>query len=137
MLGTVLALVLVLASTGMFTSLTSDLRLQFGQIERQDATVATRPGSGADPAAVLRAVPGVSTVEASRVAAVTAGHDRYRYPTQLRGCDPTRECTGSGRWVPRCTPRTGPSPRRCPTPPSTSTWSASSPGWTGTGCAGR
>lgn len=86
MLGAVLALVLMLGAIGMLTSLSRALDLQFGQIERQDATVtaATAGGTAAD----LRNVPGVATVEAARVGEVTAGHGDDRYTSQLEGFQP-------------------------------------------------
>ncbi|MFI9415211.1 ABC transporter permease [Nocardia gamkensis] len=84
--GTVLALVLVLASIGMLTSMGHLLAVQFGQIQREDATVVTIPG--ADRAGQIAAVPGVAAVERSVLAPVTAAAGTRTYATTLTGLPP-------------------------------------------------
>lgn len=95
-LGAVLALILVLASVGMMTSMASALRLQYDQIERQDATVtvATDPtGSVAD---ALASLPGVEAVERSGTGPVVAAAGAETYSTVLRGFAP--DTTMHGFW---------------------------------------
>ncbi len=87
-LGTVLALVLVLASLGLMTSMTSALQTQYDEVERQDATVTTAPDAGAGIERTLRDLPGVSEVEVSRVGAVTVSSGEDTYATALRGFVP-------------------------------------------------
>ena len=71
MSGAVLALVLVLTSIGMLTSMRTALHVQFDTVQRQDATVtAAHPGDSA-LADRLAALPGVTRVEPSAVTAVT------------------------------------------------------------------
>jgi len=83
MLGVVLALILVLTSIGMLTSLSDAIDRQYGQIERQDATVTVAAPSGeGDP---LSSVPGVAAVELTRVGAVTAVLGDHSYATTLTG----------------------------------------------------
>jgi putative ABC transport system permease protein len=83
-LGAVLALILVLASVGMMSSMQAALQLQYDEIEQQDATVTTSADTqGA--ADVLAAVPGVTTVERSVVAPVVASADGGSYATVLQG----------------------------------------------------
>lgn len=87
MIGAILALVLVLASVGMFTSMRTAIDTQFQQVQLEDATVLTDPGS-ADIAARLRSVPGVEAVEAGRLTTVTAQADGKSYSTTLTGLPP-------------------------------------------------
>lgn len=81
MLGVVLALILVLTSIGMLTSLSDAISRQYGQIERQDATVTVAAGSGDR----LSSVPGVSAAEPIRVGRVTAVLGDRSYATTLTG----------------------------------------------------
>ena len=87
MTGTVLAMVLILASAGMVTSMTTAVRDQFGQVDRQDATVLTVPGAG-DLTARLQRVPGIAAAESSSIAPVTVRFGQNTYSTQLRGLHP-------------------------------------------------
>jgi putative ABC transport system permease protein len=87
MTGTVLALVLILSSVGMVTSMRSALDLAFGEIARQDATVTIDPavpGLGQQ----VRKVPGVERVEISSEARVTASAGKRSYATTLTGFRP-------------------------------------------------
>ncbi|WP_329001063.1 FtsX-like permease family protein [Kribbella sp. NBC_00709] len=81
MLGVVLALILVLTSIGMLTSLSDAISRQYGQIERQDATVSVAAGAGDR----LSSVPGVSAAEPIRVGRVTAVLRDRSYATTLTG----------------------------------------------------
>lgn len=85
-LGGVLALVVVLASVGLMTSIVSALDTQFGDVDKQDATV-TVSGDSVD-AASLRAVDGVDSVEATTTAQVTASTSDSAYTTALVGLEP-------------------------------------------------
>ncbi|MBF6181184.1 ABC transporter permease [Nocardia otitidiscaviarum] len=87
MTGTVLALVLILTSVGMITSMRNVLHLQFDVIELQDATVLV---DGRDPrlADELAAVPGVVAVEAGSVTPVTLAAHGNSYSTALNGLPP-------------------------------------------------
>ncbi len=108
MLGTVLALVLVLASVGMLTSMSAALHVQFTEIQRQDATVVT-DATATDMPARLAAINGVSVVEPSYGGLVTAIHDGHSYTTTLTGYEPDTAMHGfraeSGQW--RSLPDTG------------------------------
>jgi putative ABC transport system permease protein len=103
MLGVVLALILVLASAGMLTSMSAAMRLQFDQIQRQDATVAVAANAIADPAAELRQVSGVAAVEPARTGQVTATHGQDTYTTVLTGFVPGTDMhrfrSDTGEWV--------------------------------------
>ncbi|WP_406057432.1 ABC transporter permease [Kribbella sp. NBC_00889] len=83
MLGVVLALILVLTSIGMLTSLSDAIDRQYGQIERQDATV-TVAGHSRD-ADRLTSVPGVAAAELTRMGRVTAVLGDRSYATTLTG----------------------------------------------------
>ncbi|MBF6064664.1 FtsX-like permease family protein [Nocardia terpenica] len=87
MTGTVLALVLILASVGMVTSTLTVVDVQFGQVDREDATVLAAPGA-TDPAAHLRSTPGVAAVEPERVAPITVQANGKTYSTALIGLPP-------------------------------------------------
>jgi putative ABC transport system permease protein len=66
MLGCVLALVLILASAGMLTSVRAMLDIEFGSVQRQDATVLVASGAN-DVAAQLKSLPGVAVVDPATV----------------------------------------------------------------------
>ncbi len=83
MLGVVLALILVLTSIGMLTSLSDAIDQQYGQIEQQDATVTVASQSGDGNR--LAAVPGVAAAELTRVGRVTAVLGDRSYATTLTG----------------------------------------------------
>lgn len=87
MLGTVLALVLMLASVGMLTSMRSALHIQYGEIERQDATVLTTGPANA-LAAQLRSIPDVTAVEPETLTPVTLSGGGRSYSTTLDGLTP-------------------------------------------------
>lgn len=87
MVGGVLALVLILASAGMLTSVRSMLAIQFSQVQRQDATVMTAPSPN-DVGAQLLSLPGVAVVEPATIARVTIVTHGHTYPTSLTGLDP-------------------------------------------------
>jgi putative ABC transport system permease protein len=87
-LGAVLALVLVLASVGMMTSMGSALRLQYDQIDRQDATVTVATDAASSEAALLMRVPGVEAVERSGTGPVVAAAGVRTYSTVLQGFAP-------------------------------------------------
>ncbi|SCK19091.1 ABC transporter permease [Streptomyces sp. WMMB 322] len=87
MLGSVLALVLVLSSAGMATSMKAALDVQFDTVQREDATViadARAPGTRK----ALSAVHGVSAVERVTTAQVTAAANGESYSTSLTGYRP-------------------------------------------------
>jgi putative ABC transport system permease protein len=87
MVGGVLALVLILASAAMLTSVRAMVDLEFGMVQRQDATVQAAPGAN-DVGGQLHSLPGVAVVEpttVTRVAVVVNGHT---YPTALTGMEP-------------------------------------------------
>ncbi|WP_201848958.1 ABC transporter permease [Myceligenerans indicum] len=87
MTGTVLALVLMLASAGMITSMVHLLDVQFGEVDRTDATLQVDPGA-TDVGERLRATPGVAAVEPGMLApAVVAAGDKS-YDTVLAGMEP-------------------------------------------------
>src|SRR6202022_3137961 len=69
MLGGVLALVLILASAGMLTSVRAMLDIEFGSVQRQDATVLVASGAN-DVAGQLKSLPGVAVVEPATIARV-------------------------------------------------------------------
>lgn len=91
MLGTVLALVLVLASTGLMLSMRQALEVQFGQVQRQDATVRADPAAAGQVESALAGVDGVSAIERATespvtVAATAGGSEAYS--TVLTGLRP-------------------------------------------------
>ncbi|MEC3917967.1 FtsX-like permease family protein [Nocardia sp. CDC160] len=87
MTGTLLALVLILASVGMLTSMRSALNIQFGRVEREDATVITSMSSN-EIAAQLRSFPGVTDVEPVALTPVTLAAGGRSYSTTLTGLVP-------------------------------------------------
>ncbi|MEV0210178.1 FtsX-like permease family protein [Streptomyces sp. NPDC050788] len=84
MTGTVLSLVLVLASVGMITSMRSLVSVQYGTVQQEDATItADIHASGLESS--LRKVPGVARVEpVTTVAVIVSAHGRS-YGTSLTG----------------------------------------------------
>jgi putative ABC transport system permease protein len=84
--GGVLALVLILASAGMLTSVRAMVGLEFGFVQRQDATVLAARGTN-DVGAQLRSLPGVAVVEPATIARVTVAANGHTYPTSLTGLD--------------------------------------------------
>ncbi len=84
-LGAVLALVLVLASVGMMTTMVDALHVQYDDVERQDATVTVAPGAAASVGRDVAALPQVRAVEPSRVGPVTVALDGASYSTALHG----------------------------------------------------
>ncbi|WP_051180176.1 ABC transporter permease [Nocardia concava] len=93
MTGTVLALVLILASVGMLTSMRSALHIQFRDIEREDATVITSDLSN-DIAAQLRSIAGVTDVEPAALTPVTLSAGGHSYSTTLTGLIPDTKMHG-------------------------------------------
>lgn len=84
MTGTVLSLVLVLASVGMITSMRSMMNVQYGAVQKEDATVTADPhATGVEGR--LRAVPGVARVEAVTTVPVTVSAHGRSYATSLMG----------------------------------------------------
>ncbi|MCV2394231.1 ABC transporter permease [Actinotalea sp. M2MS4P-6] len=88
MLGSVIALVLVLASVGLMTSMITALDAQYGTIQREDAQVVVVPGTTDQVSASLDATDGVTTVEPSLVARVTVSSGDKSYATDLQGFEP-------------------------------------------------
>ncbi|MGK5631274.1 FtsX-like permease family protein [Streptomyces sp. URMC 123] len=84
MTGTVLALVLVLTSTGMITTMRSMLDLQYDRIQREDATVTVDPRVR-DVERTLRGTEGVAAVEPVTTARVVAARGDHAYPSTLSG----------------------------------------------------
>jgi putative ABC transport system permease protein len=105
MVGGVLALVLILASGGMLTSVRAMVDVEFGQIQRQDATVLVAAGAN-DLGGQLKSVPGVSVVEPATIARVTLVANGRTYPTSLTGLEPAtvmhgfRDPGGTSRTLP-------------------------------------
>ena len=87
MIGGVLALVLILASAGMLTSVRAMLGIEFGWVQRQDASVLVVRGAN-DVAAQLQSLPGVAVVEPATIARVTVGGNGRTYATSLTGLEP-------------------------------------------------
>ena len=87
MVGGVLALVLILASTSMLTSVRAMVDTEFDQVQRQDATVLVAPGAN-DVDAQLQSLPGVAVVEPAAIALVTVVVNGHPYPTSLTGLEP-------------------------------------------------
>ncbi len=84
-LGGVLALVVVIASVGMMTSILEALRVQYQEVATQDATVTVASGSiGAD---ALARVTGVAAVEPTVVGAATAVAGNNSYATSVQGLE--------------------------------------------------
>jgi putative ABC transport system permease protein len=105
MVGGVLALVLILASAGMLTSVRAMLNLEFGWVQRQDATVLVAPGA-IDVGAQLQSLPGVAVVEPATIRRVTVAVNGHIYPTSLTGLEPAtvmhgfRTSDGTARTLP-------------------------------------
>jgi putative ABC transport system permease protein len=87
MLGAVLALVLILASASMLTSVRAMLDIQFGFVQRQDATVLVGPGAN-NVATQLRSIRGIAVVEPATTARVGVSRNGRTYPTSLTGMEP-------------------------------------------------
>jgi len=87
-LGSVLALVLVLASVGLMTSMTSALARQYDDVERQDATVTVAPRAAPAVGDALRGMAGVTSAEPSIVGPVTVSAGGGSYSTTLQGFSP-------------------------------------------------
>ncbi len=85
-LGGVLALVVVIASVGMMTSILEALRVQYHEVSTQDATVTV--ASGGTSADALAAIPGVTSVEPTVVGSATAVAGNKSYATTLQGFEP-------------------------------------------------
>ncbi|NYI40113.1 ABC transporter permease [Demequina lutea] len=85
-LGGVLALVIVIASVGMMTSMLDALHIQYHDVSTQDATVTV--ASGGVSADALAAVPGVTAVEPTVVGNATAVSGDRSYATTLQGFEP-------------------------------------------------
>ncbi len=88
MLGSVLSLVLVLATLGMVTSMIEALHLHFDKINKEDAIVTVDNSVAAGAQATLAGIPGVTIVEPSAMGEVTALSDGHSYVTSLRGFKP-------------------------------------------------
>jgi putative ABC transport system permease protein len=105
MTGGVLALVLILASAGMLTSVRAMLDVQFNQVQRQDAAVMITPGPN-NVGAQLRSLPGVAIIEPTTIVRVTVAVNGRTYPTSLTGFEPAtvmhgfRSPDGSVRTLP-------------------------------------
>jgi putative ABC transport system permease protein len=87
MLGGVLALVLILSSAAMLTSVRAMLDVEFGSVQRQDATVLVASGAN-NVGAQLAALPGVASAEPATIARVTVAANGHTYPTSLTGFEP-------------------------------------------------
>jgi len=87
-LGSVLSLVLVLATVGMMTSMIEALHLHFDKINKEDAVVTVDASVASGAQATFAGLPGVSIVEPSSVGEVTALAGGHSYVTSLRGFEP-------------------------------------------------
>ncbi|WP_062077585.1 ABC transporter permease [Demequina globuliformis] len=92
MLGTVLALVLVLTSVGMMTSILAAITTQFEDIELEDASVVAQSEAGVGDA--LADVDGVERVEATTLGQVTLKGPDGTYQTTLTGFEPDTQMHG-------------------------------------------
>src|SRR6201998_3157153 len=105
MVGCVLALVLILASGGMLTSVRAMVDVEFGQVQRQDAMVLVAAGAN-DVGGQLQSLPGVAVVEPAPIARVTLVANGRTYPTSLTGLEPAtvmhgfRNPDGTARTLP-------------------------------------
>lgn len=84
MTGCVLALTLILAAVGQLTSVQAMLAVEFGAVQRQDATVLVAPISN-DVGARIKSIPGVDLVEPVTSARVTVTARGHVYSTSLTG----------------------------------------------------
>jgi putative ABC transport system permease protein len=104
-IGGVLALVLILASATMLTSVRAMVDVEFGQVQRQDATVLVEPGAN-DVGGQLHSLAGVAVVEPVTIARVTVVANGHTYPTSLTGLRPAtvmhgfRDPNGTFRTLP-------------------------------------
>jgi putative ABC transport system permease protein len=87
MVGAVLALVLILASGSMLTSVRAMVDVEFGGVQRQDATVLVAAGAN-DVGGQLQSLPGVAVVEPTTIARVTLVANGHTYPTSVTGLEP-------------------------------------------------
>ncbi len=108
MTGCVLALTLILAAVGQLTSVQAMLAVEFGSVQRQDATVLVAPIAN-DVGAQIKSIPGVAVVEPVTSARVTVTARGHPYSTSLTGLQPATVMHGfrgtDGR--PRSLPRDG------------------------------
>ena len=88
MLGSVLALVLVLAAVGLMTSMITALGEQYGTVQREDASVVVAPSAVQEVTTELLATDGVTAVEPTTAAHVTVGYGAATYSTDLQGFEP-------------------------------------------------
>jgi len=111
MVGGVLALVLILASASMLTSVRAMVDTEFGQVQRQDAIVLVAPGAN-DVGGQLQSLPGAAVVEPATIVRVTVVVNGHPYPTSLTGLEPATVMHGFRTARPvRCRP-TASSPAR-------------------------
>jgi len=92
MLGTVLALVLVLTSVGMMTSIMQAIDIQYREVNLEDATVVAQTGTVTADA--LGAVDGVVTVEPTHLGQATVVAEDDSYATVLHGFEPDTQMHG-------------------------------------------
>ena len=86
-IGGVLALVLILASASMLTSVRAMVDVEFGRVQRQDATVLVAAGAN-DVGRQLQSLPGVAVVEPTTIERVTLVANGHTYPTSVTGLEP-------------------------------------------------
>jgi putative ABC transport system permease protein len=86
MLGTVLALVLVLTSVGMLASMMQAITTQYEVVNLEDGTVMGQQGAGVGEA--VATVPGVAAVEPTQLGSVTVVGANASYATALHGFEP-------------------------------------------------
>lgn len=94
MLGSVLGLVLILASVGMMTSMVAALDTQYGTVQREDASVVVGPGAQDQVAREVSGLTGVAAVEDAVAARVTVGFGGASYTTDLQGLAPDTSMHG-------------------------------------------
>lgn len=92
MLGGVLALVVVLTSVGLMTSMLQAIELQFSEVELEDANVVAQTGAGVD--GQLADLDGVSAVEVTETGKVTVEGADDSYATVLHGYEPDTQMHG-------------------------------------------
>ncbi len=88
MLGSVLAMVLVLATIGLVTSMLDALHVQFHEINKEDASVSVDSTVAGQAPQVLAGVPGVAIVEPTSLGSIVASSGDLTYATSLRGFEP-------------------------------------------------
>lgn len=92
MLGTVLALVMILTSVGMMTSLMQAITIQYEEVNLEDGTVVVQAGTVTADA--LAEVDGMAAVETTHLGQVTVIGAADSYATSVQGFEPDTQMHG-------------------------------------------